>query len=163
MRFLQKYFLIALNVFRKIPYPKKRSEQTAWLSLLTTENLEDVKGLIPEYPWLREIYEETGYIIDTHTAVAAAVYKKYQKESGDNTKAVIASTASPYKFTRSVMTAIDHKYESRPDFELVDELEKLSKVKVPQAIEDIRTAPVLHKTICEVEEMKHVVKDFLGV
>lgn len=112
---------------------------------------------------IREIYEETGYIIDTHTAVAAAVYKKYQKESGDNTKAVIASTASPYKFTRSVMTAIDHKYESRPDFELVDELEKLSKVKVPQAIEDIRTAPVLHKTICEVEEMKHVVKDFLGV
>ncbi len=112
---------------------------------------------------IREIYEETGYIIDTHTAVAAAVYKKYQKESGDNTKAVIASTASPYKFTRSVMTAIDHKYDSRPDFELVDELEKLSKVKVPQAIEDIRTAPVLHKTICEVEEMEHVVKDFLGV
>lgn len=112
---------------------------------------------------IREIYEETGYIIDTHTAVAAAVYKKYQKESGDNTKAVIASTASPYKFTRSVMTAIDHKYESRPDFELVDELEKLSKVKVPQAIEDIRTAPVLHKTICEVGEMEHVVKDFLGV
>lgn len=112
---------------------------------------------------IREIYEETGYIIDTHTAVAAAVYKKYQKESGDNTKAVIASTASPYKFTRSVMTAIDHKYESRPDFELVDELEKLSKVKVPQAIEDIRTAPILHKTICEVEEMEHVVKDFLGV
>ncbi len=112
---------------------------------------------------IREIYEETGYIIDTHTAVAAAVYKKYQKESGDNTKAVIASTASPYKFTRSVMTAINHKYDSRPDFELVDELEKLSKVKVPQAIEDIRTAPVLHKTICEVEEMEHVVKDFLGV
>lgn len=112
---------------------------------------------------IREIYEETGYIIDTHTAVAAAVYKKYQKESGDNTKAVIASTASPYKFTRSVMTAIDHKYESRPDFELVDELEKLSKVRVPQAIEDIRTAPVLHKTICEVGEMEHVVKDFLGV
>lgn len=112
---------------------------------------------------IREIYEETGYIIDTHTAVAAAVYKKYQKESGDNTKAVIASTASPYKFTRSVMTAIDHKYESRPDFELVDELEKLSKVRVPQAIEDIRTAPILHKTICEVEEMEHVVKDFLGV
>lgn len=112
---------------------------------------------------IREIYEETGYIIDTHTAVAASVYKKYQKETGDSTKAVIASTASPYKFTRSVMMAIDDKYDSRPDFELVDELEKLSKVKVPQAIEDIRTAPILHKTICEVEEMEHVVKEFLGV
>jgi len=44
---------------------------------------------------------------------------------------------------------------SKPDFELVDELEKLSKVKVPQAIEDIRTAPVLHKTVCEVNEMQY--------
>lgn len=99
--------------------------------------------------------------MDTHTAVAAAVYKKYQKETGDMSRTVIASTASPYKFTRSVMTAIDEKYESRPDFELVDELEKLSKVKVPQAIEEIRTAPVLHRTVCEVNEMQSVVKKFL--
>ena len=110
---------------------------------------------------IREIYQEAGYIIDTHTAVAAAVYKKYQKETGDTTKTVIASTASPYKFTRSVMTAIDAKYDSKPDFELVDELAQLSKVKVPQAIEQIRTAPVLHKTVCEVEEMEQVVKEFL--
>lgn len=110
---------------------------------------------------IQEIYQEAGYIIDTHTAVAAAVYKKYQKETGDKTKTVIASTASPYKFTRSVMTAIDAKYDSKPDFELVDELEKLSKVKVPQAIEEIRTAPVLHKTVCEVEEMEQVVKEWL--
>ena len=110
---------------------------------------------------IQEIYQEAGYIIDTHTAVAAAVYKKYQKETGDKTKTVIASTASPYKFTRSVMTAIDAKYDSKPDFELVDELEKLSKVKVPQAIEEIRTAPVLHKTVCEVEEMEQVVRERL--
>ncbi len=110
---------------------------------------------------IQEIYQEAGYIIDTHTAVAAAVYKKYQKETGDKTKTVIASTASPYKFTRSVMTAIDAKYDSKPDFELVDELEKLSKVKVPQAIEEIRTAPVLHKTVCEVEEMEQVVREWL--
>ncbi len=59
------------------------------------------------------------------------------------------------------MTAIDAKYDSKPDFELVDELEKLSKVKVPQAIEEIRTAPVLHKTVCEVEEMEQVVREWL--
>lgn len=61
------------------------------------------------------------------------------------------------------MTAIDEKYDSKSDFELVDELEMLSKVKVPKAIEDIRTAAVLHKTVCEVGEMQHVVKQFLGV
>lgn len=112
---------------------------------------------------IKNVYEETGYIMDTHTAVAAAVYRKYQDKTEDDTKTIIASTASPYKFTRSVMTAIDKKYEAQPDFELVDELEKLSKVKVPQAIEDIRKAPVLHKAICEVEDMQSVVKDFLGM
>ncbi len=65
MRFLQEYFLIALDVFRKIPYPKKRSEQTAWLSLLTVENPEEAErlaGEYPEYPWIGEIFEETAML-----------------------------------------------------------------------------------------------------
>lgn len=110
---------------------------------------------------IRETYRESGYILDTHTAVAAAVYKKYREETKDETKTVIASTASPYKFTRSVMTAIDEKYAGKEDFELVDELAALSGVKAPMAIEEIRTAPVRHKTVCEVSEMKAVVKEFL--
>ena len=96
---------------------------------------------------IKKLYEDTGYVIDTHTAVAATVYEKYKKETGDDTVTVIASTASPYKFTRSVMDAIDSKYDSMTDFELVDELSKISNVAVPQAIEDIRTAPVLHDKI----------------
>ena len=94
---------------------------------------------------IKKIYEEDGYIIDTHTAVAAAVYDAYKAETGDTTPTVIASTASPYKFTRSVMTAIDPAYDSQEDFALVDKLEELSGVKVPQAIEDIRSAPVLRE------------------
>ncbi|MDO5382662.1 MAG: threonine synthase [Eubacteriales bacterium] len=112
---------------------------------------------------IKSIYDSCGYVIDTHTSVAATVYNKYKEETKDDTKTVIASTASPYKFTRSVMNAIDSKYDSMGDFELVDELCKISKVKVPQAIEDIRTAPVLHKTVCEVEEMSNEVKKFLGI
>ena len=112
---------------------------------------------------IKRIYESDNYIIDTHTAVAATVYDKYVKETGDTTPTVIASTASPYKFTRSVMNAIDSEYDSKSDFELVDELSKLSKVKVPQAIEDIRTAPVLHDTVCDKEDLLKVVKGFLGI
>ena len=108
-----------------------------------------------------EVYDRTDNVVDTHTAVAAKVYKKYVAETGDTKKTVIASTASPYKFTRSVMNAIDPKYDAMSDFELVDELSVLANVKVPQAIEDIRTAPVLHDTVCEVEEMPSVVKGFL--
>lgn len=113
---------------------------------------------------IRNLYEKTGYIIDTHTAVAAGVYDKYKKDTKDtDTKTVIASTASPFKFTRSVMDAIDMKYDSLGDFELVDELSKIGNVKVPQAIEEIRNAEVRHKTVCEVAEMPQVVKKFLGI
>lgn len=114
---------------------------------------------------IRDLYQETGYVIDTHTAVATGVYGKYKKETGDTaTKTVIASTASPFKFTRSVMDAIDHdKYDSMTDFELVDELSKIANVPVPQAIEDIRSAAVLHDTVCEVDEMEQVVKKFLNI
>lgn len=107
------------------------------------------------------IYKDCGYVIDTHTAVAAAVYRKYQEETGDRTKTVIASTASPFKFTRSVMNAIDEKYDGMEDFELVDRLSELAGVKVPGAIEEIRTASIVHDKQCEVEEMKDVVREFL--
>ena len=113
---------------------------------------------------IKDLYDKTGYIIDTHTAVAAGVYGKYKADTKDTeTKTVIASTASPFKFTRSVMNAIDSKYDAMGDFELVDELSKLGNVKVPQAIEEIRTAEVLHDTVCEVDEMPSVVKKFLGM
>ena len=113
---------------------------------------------------IKAIYEDTGYVIDTHTAVAACVYKKYVSDTSDKTATVIASTASPFKFTRSVMDAIDKaKYDSMTDFELVDELSRIANVTVPQAIEDIRTAPVLHDTVCDKTQMKDVVKKILNL
>ena len=112
---------------------------------------------------IKRLYEDCGYVIDTHTAVASAVYRKYVEETGDHTKTVIASTASPFKFTRSVMNAIDGKYDAMGDFELVDELSRIANVRVPQAIEEIRTAPVLHDTQCEAAEMKDTVKKFLKI
>lgn len=112
---------------------------------------------------IRRLYEDTGYVIDTHTAVAACVYQKYRKETNDQTVAVIASTASPYKFTRSVMTAIDDRYREMEDFELVDELCRLSGTEIPGAIREIREAPILHDHVCEKAEMKQTVMDFLGI
>ncbi|MDO4634214.1 MAG: threonine synthase [Eubacteriales bacterium] len=112
---------------------------------------------------IHEVYEKTGYVLDTHTAVASKVSRDYRKNSGDDAKIVIASTASPYKFTRSVMNAIDSKYDAMGDFELVDELSKIAKTAVPNAIEEIRTAPVRHDTVVEKDEMKAIVKKFLGL
>ncbi len=112
---------------------------------------------------IHDLYDKTGYVIDTHTAVASCVYKKYLKDTGDTSVSVIASTASPYKFTRSVMKAIDEKYNDMSDFDLVDRLSEISGTPVPRAIEEIRTAPVLHDHVCDKTEMKQTVMDFLGI
>lgn len=113
---------------------------------------------------IRKIYKDCGYVIDTHTSVAATVYKKYTEETGDTAKTVIASTASPYKFTRSVMEAIDEeKYAAMGDFELIDQLSEISGVAVPNAIEEIRNAKVRHNTVADVAEMPVVVKKILGI
>ena len=113
---------------------------------------------------IRALYEKTGYIIDTHTAVATAVWEKYRKDTGDTaTKTVIVSTASPFKFTRSVMGAIDSRYDAMSDFELADELGRIGNRKVPAAIEEIRNAAVLHDTVCGTDEMRQTVKKILGL
>ena len=97
---------------------------------------------------ISELYKKEGYIIDTHTAVATAVYNRYRRETGDDTCTVIASTASPYKFSRAVLNSISPEYDKKDDFELFEDLHKLSGVEIPEAIKDIISAPVLHKTVC---------------
>ena len=120
---------------------------------------------------IRELQKKAGYVVDTHTAVAACVYRKYVEETGDRTPSVIASTASPFKFTRSVMDAIAPvaasgdagQCDAATDFELVDELAALAGKKVPGAIEEIRTAPVVHDHVCGKDEMRRTVEEFLGL
>lgn len=113
---------------------------------------------------IKQVYDKTGYILDTHTAVATSVYYDYKEATKDNTPTVIVSTASPYKFVRSVMSAIDEeKYSSMEEFELIDKLEGLSKVKIPNAIEEIRTAPIIHNYVCEKDEMQKAVENMLGL
>jgi threonine synthase len=108
-------------------------------------------------------YQQNGYVIDTHTAVAASVYSGYSKNTQDSTPAVIVSTASPYKFADSVLGAL--KIESIPtdDYEQAKLLQKVSDTKIPKAVEELRTAPVLHNRVCAIHEMQSVVEDILKI
>jgi len=123
-----------------------------------------VGGFATENDTLKKInrlYENTGYVIDTHTAVASFVYDEYKQKTGDSTRTVIASTASPYKFTPNVLKAIDHVNEGEDPFALVDRLSEISMTKIPAAIDEIRTAPIRHDKVIEIEQMKDSVLDFL--
>lgn len=112
---------------------------------------------------IRDICSDCGYVIDTHTAVAASVYRKYRKETGDDNLTVIASTASPYKFAGSVMSAIDPANKKLNDIQLIDALSNKSMTKVPKAIKELISAPVRHKGECDKEGMENKVREFLGI
>lgn len=111
---------------------------------------------------IKDMYEKTGYVLDTHTAVAYAAYEKYKAETKDETKTVIVSTASPYKFTKDVLCAIDSKYESGDALELMAELENISKVSIPEPIKGIESRPVLHNNVCEKDGIKNFVREKLN-
>ena len=112
---------------------------------------------------IHDTYQKTGYVMDTHTAVAAHVCGQYRAKSGDQTKCVIASTASPYKFVKSVMSAIDAENANADEFDLLPKLQEVSGVPMPQAIKDILDAKVLHDLECDADKMKDTVKGILGV
>lgn len=110
---------------------------------------------------IKEIFEKSKYLIDPHTAVAYTVYKKYLKETGDKTKTVIVATASPFKFTKSVMESIDGRYKKFDDFELIEKMSDLAQIPIPSGIRDIERKPIRHKTVCEKEEMKTKIAEIL--
>ncbi len=110
-----------------------------------------------------EVYSKSNYLMDPHTAVGYSVYKKYRERTKDTTTSIIASTASPYKFTRSVMNALDESNNKFSDFELIQKMHDISKITIPKAIKDILNAEIIHNTTCEVNKMKQTVIDILNL
>lgn len=112
---------------------------------------------------IHEVYKKTGYVMDTHTAVASHVCDAYMKTTKDGKKCVIASTASPYKFVKSVMTAIDEQYKNTDEFEMLEKMAEVSDTEMPQAIKDILNAEILHNTECDADQMEETVRKMLGI
>lgn len=111
---------------------------------------------------IKNLFDSTKYVMDTHTAVAKASYDKYVNETKDNTPNVIVSTASPYKFAKDVLRAIDSKYSDVEPFAALTELEKVSGVAIPSPIKGIDKREVLHKTVIERNELKNFVQNKLN-
>ena len=110
---------------------------------------------------IKALFDKTGYVIDPHTAVAKTVYDAYVKETGDMTKTVIASTASPFKFAPSVISALGGNGNLDDVFAVIDMLSEKAGVKEPAAVSEVRTAQIRHNTICELKDMEDVTEEFL--
>ncbi len=112
---------------------------------------------------IKKAYDSAGYVMDTHTAVASHVCGAYRKESGDQKECIIASTASPYKFVQSVMTALGLQGEQEDELSLLPKLQEASGVEMPQAVKEILEAKILHRTECDTDKMDEAVRAILGI
>ena len=111
---------------------------------------------------INETFKKYGYLCDTHTAVAVNVYNQYVAATGDNTTTVIASTASPYKFAKSVLSAISDK-EENSEFSYVRALSEATNTKIPSPIAELENAEVRFKNVCDKTEMTQVIKKALKI
>lgn len=115
------------------------------------------------YEAIAKLYKEDNYLMDTHTGVAYVVNEKYKKETGDLTPCLIASTASPYKFPRSICNAIGLSVELLNDFEVVKLLNDETETDIPANLKDLDKKEILHKEVWNKEEMRGALKSFLGI
>ncbi len=106
---------------------------------------------------IKKIWDKYGYLIDTHTAVACAVNKKF---SGD-IKTIIASTANPFKFNGSVLEALVGEVDTKDEFEISDKLSEMTKTKVPASLAELKTKTPRFDDCCKKEDMEKRVEEFL--
>lgn len=110
---------------------------------------------------INSVFQKKNYVIDPHTAVAAKVLEKYRGQTGDELPAVTVSTASPYKFPKVAVEALTGQPATLDDFQLVEELHRLSGVTVPQAVTELFDAPVRHHKVVTIANMKSCVEEIL--
>lgn len=109
---------------------------------------------------IQEVYAADQYVPDTHTAVAWAVARSYQRRTDDRRPMVIVSTASPYKFNDSVLQALGVDTAGQDPFALLDRLAQLNHDPIPQGLAALRQAAVLHQGVCAQADMEAAVLAF---
>ena len=109
---------------------------------------------------IKKTFEEKNYLLDTHTAVAMGVYEKYKK-SGDATKTVIVSTASPYKFPADVLSSLGVDTKGMDSFEMARHLSKLTSTPLQQQITALESKPVRHTAVKDKDALRDAVLEVL--
>ena len=110
---------------------------------------------------IKEVYEKENYLMDTHTAVGYVVLNKYKNETGDNRQALIVSTASPYKFPRSICRALGLDVSNKNDFEVLKLLNEYTNIEIPNNLKGLDVKKVIHNKVCNKEKMKESLLEFL--
>ena len=173
--------LISSNLERLLYLMTDRNDEVIrdWFGKLSSEGryevTDDVKAKLADEFWagfcsddetketISAVYGKYSYTCDTHTAVAVKVYEDYKKATGDTTKTVIASTASPYKFSAAVLEALEGAESDIDEYAKVDRIAELSKLPVPAALADLKNKPLRFNDVIEKSDQKQYVLRTLGI
>ena len=174
--------LVSSNLERLLYKLSGDSDETTrdWMNALKTEGKyevsDSVKAVITDkffggccddkqtQATIKRLFDQEGYLCDTHTAVAVNVYEQYVDKTGDNTPAVIASTASPYKFSKAVLQAVAPNAElPETEFDMVDMLNEISKTAVPAPLAGLKNKTARFSDVTEVDKMPQYVLGALGI
>lgn len=112
---------------------------------------------------IKALFEQENYLCDTHTSVAINVYNQYVEKTGDKTPVVLASTASPYKFSHSVLEAVAPQAISDNEFEMVEKLNQITGAEIPKPIAELKDLEVRFNNVTEAKSMPEYVKETLGL
>lgn len=102
---------------------------------------------------IKTCFEQTGYLLDTHTAIGYGVYKEYQKASGDETKTIILATASPYKFADSVYKALTD--QSLSEYQAIEAVYEKTGVDIPKPLVQLDQKEILHQKVIDKDDIIH--------
>ena len=109
---------------------------------------------------IKEMYDHFKYLVDPHTAVALKVLSNYRRDTRDMTPFIVASTASPFKFTAAVLKALEQPTEGVDDLKQLDTLALVSKWRIPKNLAKLAGAEILHSDVCNKDEMAERVLKF---
>lgn len=171
--------LISSNLERLLYSVSGSENVTAWMKQLSSEGkyevdaatLETIKALFDAgccddndtKATIAKVFNEKNYLCDTHTAVAVKVYYDYKERTGDTTPAVIASTASPFKFSAAVLEAVAGKTDGLDEFEMVEKLAEVTGKCCPEQLANLRNKAVRFDGCCSKDSMDGVVFNMLGI
>ena len=112
---------------------------------------------------IKQAFEREGYLMDTHTAVGYSVLQKYRQETGDRSPALLASTASPFKFNQAVLEALGQETAGKDEFALLEELSRVSGLPIPAKLAELKSLPERHTAVCAQEDMSKSLLKFLEI
>ena len=146
---------LEIQGFYEIPKSLKEKLNEIFYSDFATEK-ESINAI-------NKVYKNFNYLIDPHTAVAYSVYEKYKEKTKDKTQTIIASTASPFKFPKTILQGLDVNTSNINDIEALNILSKKTTLPIPTSLKNLDKKPIIHNNICPKDKVLQAIENFAHI